>query len=297
MSRRQDEEDEDQEALVPRRPAVLGLKVADAAEEKTVQYVSYAVFGMIALFVLHFVVHVAHSGHVKHALVHLAIAAFLPALGYQAVQYRSTRLVWGFHIATIITAIFHALAFIVVLLVLIDIENSDMDVSCSSHVAPSYECPSSATGTPFGSFSDEGDQWRCSKYDGGCINAHGRCDEEPNCYDHSDEVGCPDPSTPEHIARVSQSPSKKALNREAREFCRVTKTDEKERATRLKHWWIFVSLPTYGLCCFAAYYSLEFYVQLRLSKLGVRVGAGDERGATVFERDDQSAYSRDNEVE
>jgi hypothetical protein len=46
-------------------------------------------------------------------------------------------------------------------------------------------------------------------------------------------------------------------------------------------WWIFASIPIFGLSLFAAFHSLEFYVQLRLRKLTARV---DGSSATVFDR-------------
>lgn len=50
---------------------------------------------------------------------------------------------------------------------------------------------------------------------------------------------------------------------------------------RLIAWWIFASIPMFGLSVFAAFHSLEFYVQLRLRRLTARV---DGSRATVFDR-------------
>ena len=49
---------------------------------------------------------------------------------------------------------------------------------------------------------------------------------------------------------------------------------------RLILWWIFASIPMFGLSVFAAFHSLEFYVQLRLRRLTARV---DGSRATVFD--------------
>jgi len=58
------------------------------------------------------------------------------------------------------------------------------------------------------------------------------------------------------------------------------------KAPRLKTWWILMTFPMWGLCIFAAYHSLEFYVQLRVRRLAARVNRATA-DATVFERTEQ----------
>lgn len=57
--------------------------------------------------------------------------------------------------------------------------------------------------------------------------------------------------------------------------------DAQDNKILLIFWWLVASIPMFGLSVFAAFYSLEFYVQLRLRKLTARV---DGSRATVFDR-------------
>lgn len=275
-----EEIDGQMEALVPRRAAVLGLKVADEAEADTVQRVTKAVLALAALLVVHFFVHLANEGHIKHGLVHLCVSFLLPALGYHAVQKRSSRAVWMFHVGVAFTTLLHGIVLFMVLLHVSGLAHKDPGVECSSLVAPAHKCPPSAEWTERGQPSSDGRFWRCNG--GFCIALAGRCNGEFNCYDHSDELTCPTPA-PQDTPPAAAPGRDREAEEQARLKCVKKMEREKFRGPKLKWWWIIVSMPLWGLSAYAAYHSLEFYVQLRVKKLDVRIGS-QGTAVTVFER-------------
>merc|ERR1719453_483096 len=77
-----------------------------------------------------------------------------------------------------------------------------------------------------------------------------------------------DPSHPNELSEMTKK-------------CIHELTEAQAYKTQLILWWIFASIPMFGLSVFAAFHSLEFYVQLRLRRLTARV---DGSRATVFDR-------------
>lgn len=271
---------EDNEALVPHSHAVLGLKVADAEEAGTVKKVGGVVLGLMVLLGFHFIVHVAHRGHVLHAVMHLLTAAVLPAAGYIAVSQRSTKAAWGFHLMTVISSVVHALLLIVVVLHVMEIQSDEGGSVCARFAKP---CEGIAARTGLMKFSPDRSAWRCQG--GLCIDATRHCDGEPNCFDRSDELGCIDAAA---LSAVHSYPAPTAppLVKSSPDMERCDAFHAAQaRAPRLKWWWFFMSLPMWGLCLFAAYHSLEFYVQLRVRRLSARVDRVTA-DATVFDRAD-----------
>jgi len=269
-------ESDDNEALVPHTHAVLGLKLDDAEEATMVRRVGGAVLGLMALLVLHFLVHMAHHGHVIHALGHLMTAAVLPAVGYVAVSQRSSKAAWAFHMMAVVSSVIHAVVLALVLIHLMQVQVSRTGDECSKYAQPCEGYASDAAPT---SFSSDQRYWRC--FDSAlCIHGSGRCDHEVNCFDGSDEMSC-DPDSGDDGWGVVVEP---AMRQQA-ERCEQLLVAGM-RAPKLKLWWVFMSFPMWGLCIFAAYHSLEFYVQLRVRRLAARVNRASA-DATVFERSDQ----------
>jgi len=118
-------------------------------------------------------------------------------------------------------------------------------------------------------FSADRTVWRCSH--GYCISGESHCDGKFNCFDHSDEALC------------SHSPPIMSTEEEALMQRCMEMDFRHSHAPTLRVWWILVTLPMWALCIFAAYYSLEFYVQLRLRKLSARVDRATAQ-AMIFER-------------
>lgn len=264
----------DDESLVPHTHAVLGLKVADAEEEETVRRLAAAVLGLIVLLLVHFVVHIAQHGHVAHAVGHLLTAAVLPAVGYVAISQRSTKAAWAFHLMTVISSVIHVVMLMVVLLHVVALQ-SEGD-TCSKFAQP---CKEHVLRTPPMAYTPRQDFWRCSG--NWCIEASRHCDGEVNCFDRSDELGCIDASAMSggHGSVPTATP---ALPDKDMERCLLL-VRAQAKAPRLQWWWLLMSLPLWGLCIFAAYYSLEFYVQLRVRRLSARVDRATA-DATVFDR-------------
>jgi len=271
------ESDADNEALVPHTHAVLGLKLDDAEEASMVRRVGSAVLGLMALLVLHFIVHMAHHGHVVHAVGHLLTAAVLPAVGYVAVSQRSSKAAWAFHMMAVISSVIHAVLIVVVMLHVLELEVEGAGTACSEFA---HFCPDSLADTPPMSISEDKTSWRCFP-SGLCIDAPGRCDHQINCFDGSDETGCE--ASHGYKWEVATTPATRAMAERCRDLMVA-----QERAPRLKFWWLLMSLPMWGLCIFAAYYSLEFYVQLRVRRLSARVNRATA-DATVFERADRQS--------
>mmetsp|Transcript_142553 Transcript_142553/g.443328 ORF Transcript_142553/g.443328 Transcript_142553/m.443328 type:complete len:285 (+) Transcript_142553:112-966(+) len=268
-------ESDDNEALVPHTHAVLGLKLDDAEEASMVRRVGGAVLGLMALLVLHFMVHMAHHGHVIHALGHLLTAAVLPAVGYVAVSQRSSKAAWAFHMMAVVSSVVHAVVLVQVLVHLMQLQVSGAGAACAKFARP---CEGDAIGGRPTSFSEDQRYWRC--FDSAlCIHGSGRCDHEVNCFDGSDETGCGADKGDRWKIVVT------AGMRQEAERCEELLLAE-VRAPHLKLWWLVMSLPMWGLCIFAAYHSLEFYVQLRVRRLAARVNRASA-DATVFERSDQ----------
>jgi len=262
------DEEFEAEELVPRNYAVLGLKVADQEEADTVRKVGYAVIALTGFLVLHFLVHVANYGHLVHSFVHLMAGAGFPLVGYFAVSQRSTRATWGFHITAVLSSIAHLIVLIIFFHHLVELMEIANDSECAKFAHP---C---AQSMPTLSFSADRSAWRCGS--GYCIEGSGYCDGLPQCFDGSDEDKCPQPHA--------------MLKRDIMEWDQLRwrcydEQMELQNSRVLRWWWLLISVPMECLCLFAAYYSLEFYVQLRLRKLSARVdGRGD---ATVFDADRQ----------
>lgn len=283
---------DDNEALVPHTHAVLGLKLDDAEEATMVRRVGGCVFGLMALLVLHFLVHMAHHGHVIHAVGHLLTAAVLPAVGYVAVSQRSSKAAWAFHMMAVVSAVIHAIVLVLVLVHVMELQAAGADGACAKFARP---CEGFAASAPPTSFSQDQRYWRC--YNSAlCIHGSGRCDHEVNCFDGSDELGCTseeDPHQPPQQGEQWKIVVTPAMRQEAQR-CEGLMLAE-VRAPKLKTWWLIMSLPMWGLCIFAAYHSLEFYVQLRVRRLAARVNRASA-DATVFERSDEQDMGDGNVV-
>jgi hypothetical protein len=258
---------DDQESLVPHSHTILGLKVADAEEALTVRRVGTAVLGLMVVLVIHFIVHVAHDGNVVHALGHLAFSAALPGVGYVAVSQRSTKATWAFHMVAVLSAVIHGALLIAVLRHFAEAElNLQEGALCAKM---SHPCAEEYQNLELKTFSADRSVWRCAH--GYCIHGENHCDGKFNCFDHSDEALC------------SRLPPEMSLEEQAlMRRCEEMALRHMHSPT-LKVWWIMVTLPMWALCIFAAYYSLEFYVQLRLRKLSARVDRATAQ-ATIFER-------------
>merc|ERR1711920_493931 len=116
--------------------------------------------------------------------------------------------------------------------------------------------------------------WRCAH--GACTDGFKHCDGHFNCFDRSDEWGCK-----QEVPRY----------KEAREAMRCHKITNKLRtAPHLTVWWAFMTGPLIALCLYAAFHSLEFFVQLRLQNLSARVH-GHAGQAVVFDRTDPTAVA------
>lgn len=258
---------DDQESLVPHNHSILGLKVADAEEALTVRRVGTAVLGLMVILVIHFIVHVAHDGNVIHALGHLAFSAALPGVGYVAVSQRSTKATWAFHMVAALSAVIHGALLIAVLRHFaeaeLDFQEGALCAQMSQHCTGEYMDLERKT------FSVDRTVWRCAH--GYCIHGENHCDGKFNCFDHSDEALCDHPPPEMSVEDL-------ALMQRCMEMMH-----RHSNAPTLKAWWIMVTLPMWALCIFAAYYSLEFYVQLRLRKLSARVDRATAQ-ATIFER-------------
>mmetsp|Transcript_74782 Transcript_74782/g.173204 ORF Transcript_74782/g.173204 Transcript_74782/m.173204 type:complete len:277 (+) Transcript_74782:60-890(+) len=257
---------DDGEALMPHSHAVLGLKVADAAEEETVKRVAGAVLGLIVLLVVHFIVHVCHHGHVSQAFLHLLTAAILPAVGYLALALRSTKAAWIFHLMTVISSVIHAVMLVAVLMHLLQLEAAGFSSQCAGFARP---CQKNTTGS-----------WQC--HGGYCIEASRHCDGVVNCFDGSDEVGCIDAAALTHDGLLERPTAPPLKPGKALQECALMHSRWRH-APKLRWWWFLMSLPMWGLCLFAAYHSLEFYVQLRVRRLSARVDRASA-DATVFDR-------------
>lgn len=302
-----DDDEHELEGLVPRNFSVFGLRMADADEAKTVQRVSYATLVLAAIYVMHFIVHVSYYGHPLHALAHLFFGIALPAFGYYAIKRQSTGAVYTFHFMNVVAGFTHFVVLLMVGSALIEIAGQDPGVACSHMVAPAHACPEAyAYSTHRGAFSKDKRVWRCKH--GACISAAGRCDREPNCFDHSDEEACsvspfdspfsftgpaqsvnqsqsnaPSPTGnanedwDRNVAQAEEARAEAA----ARRRCELKVDEMRKKAPRLQAWWFTMALPIWCLNVFAAYHALELYVQLRVRALKARMGSSQE--ATVYE--------------
>jgi len=277
------------EAFALTTHAVLGLKVADADEASTVRRISFAVLGLVIFDVLNFFVHATCQRQWEHAFVHLLFAAIIPCVGYVAVSQRWTKAAWLFHLLAIIWVVVKTLVLFVVLLR--GYEAWSSEVECAKFEQP---CEGPAATTPPMTFSPDGEFWRCRGTL--CIEAIRHCDGEANCFDHSDEVGCLDAATLIHDGQSGAVPTISAPSLPGREMLECQHLLEMEaRARSLQRpcsWWLIMTGPQWLLCLYAAYHSLQFYVQLRVRSLSARVDSqnGD---ATVFDRAEMERQADD----
>lgn len=258
------DEEAEREVFIAHTHAVLGLKVADGEEAVTVRRVGNAVFGLVVLLVLHVLVHLAQGGRALHASVHLVTSAALPLIGYWAVSQRSTRAAWGFHFMSAFSVVLHIAMFVAMVQHSMQLKQESAGASCSQYA---HVCEGEAAEVPAGSFTQDQASWRCLA--GFCIAGGGRCDGVFNCFDRSDESDC-------GFSRMVREPNPDKY------VCQEV-ADALAAAPQLKVWWGMVSLPMWLLSAYAAYHSLEFYVQLRLRGLSARVDRVTAQ-ATVFDQ-------------
>lgn len=284
---------EDSEAFVPTTHAVLGLKVADADEAATVRRVSFAVLGLVIFDVLNFFVHTTCQRPWEHAFVHLLFAAIIPSVGYVAVSQRWTKAAWLFHLLAIIWVVVKALILFVALLHLLWLKENGSEAICAKFAKP---CEGPAASTPPMTFSPGREFWHCRGTL--CIEAARHCDGEANCFDHSDEIGCLDAAALIHDGQPAAVPTVSVPSLPGRDMLECKHLLEMEaRAQGLQRpcsWWLVMTGPQWLLCLYAAYHSLEFYVQLRVRSLSARVN-GQNGDATVFDRAEMERQT-DNEM-
>jgi len=260
----------DNEALVPHSHEVLGLKLSDAEEATTVRRMGRAALGLTVLLVVHFLVNRVVYGHTLHAAGHLLVASMLPAMGYVAVSQRSPKAAWAFTVMATVSVIVHLmhLAFVLDPRLLLGPGGP-----CARFAQP---CTGSPAEAPLpAAYSKDHNVWRCSPSNL-CIHGHNRCDHNVNCFDASDEMGCHPGG--DDMWRVVLSPNAKQIQERCQHLIMAA-----AQSPRLKVWWVMMSPPMCGLCVFAAYYGLEFYVQLRVRRLSARI-VESVADATVFER-------------
>jgi len=100
--------EEEEVGLVRRRgPGLLGLQFKDEADHRQVQRLSLASLGIAVFSFLLFGLHLHHKGSMHHVVGHLAFSLALPAVGFVGVQFGAHRLVWLFHLGTVLFAIAH----------------------------------------------------------------------------------------------------------------------------------------------------------------------------------------------
>lgn len=122
--------EEEEEGLVQRPPALLGLRFRDEEERQLVHRVILASAGLVVLSVILFFVNWHHRGHFMEAFGHLVLALSLPFIGYLGVKRESPRAVWVFHLGNVQFAIFHACVVLIMVSLVVDIESVDNEKIC-----------------------------------------------------------------------------------------------------------------------------------------------------------------------
>lgn len=121
---------DDQEALVPRQRALMGLRFSDEQDHAQVRKVGWACVGLVVLSVFLFIAHVHHKGSGTDAFGHLLIALVLPAIGYLGVYQDSPLAIWGFHIGNIQFAVFHSVTAYMMFMLIRDLEARSPEETC-----------------------------------------------------------------------------------------------------------------------------------------------------------------------
>lgn len=122
--------DEEEQGLVQRPPALLGLKFKDEEDFQLVRRVSMASIGLVVLSVLLFFFNLHHKGHAFEGLGHLVLSMLLPCIGYLAVKEESARLMWLFHLGNVQFAIFHAVVACIMLHLVLELEMTSPQFIC-----------------------------------------------------------------------------------------------------------------------------------------------------------------------
>mmetsp|Transcript_148478 Transcript_148478/g.262139 ORF Transcript_148478/g.262139 Transcript_148478/m.262139 type:complete len:235 (-) Transcript_148478:105-809(-) len=121
----------EEEGLVQRPPALLGLKFRDEEDRELVRRVSLSMLGLVAMSILLFVMNLVHKGHFLEGFGHLILALMLPILGYIGVLRKSPRLVWCFHLGNVQYAIFHFVMGCVMLMFVSRLESFSPEKVCA----------------------------------------------------------------------------------------------------------------------------------------------------------------------
>lgn len=132
--RREAYSDEEEEGLVQRPPALLGLKFKDQEDRELVRRVSFASFGLVVLSVMLFLLNLHHKGHAFEGLGHLFMSLVLPCIGYLAVKHQSSRLTWLFHLGNVQFAIFHAVVACIMLSLVLELETTSPEAICKPYL-------------------------------------------------------------------------------------------------------------------------------------------------------------------
>lgn len=126
-------EEDEEEGLVQRPPALLGLRFRDDEERQLVHRVVLASVGLVVLSVILFFTNWHHKGHFMEALGHLVMSLTLPLVGYLGVKRESPRLVWVFHLGNVQFAIFHACVVLFMVSLVMEIESIDNQQICRAY--------------------------------------------------------------------------------------------------------------------------------------------------------------------
>eukprot|EP00406_Dinophysis_acuminata_P079262 CAMPEP_0179247472 /NCGR_PEP_ID=MMETSP0797-20121207/19628_1 /TAXON_ID=47934 /ORGANISM="Dinophysis acuminata, Strain DAEP01" /LENGTH=233 /DNA_ID=CAMNT_0020955095 /DNA_START=31 /DNA_END=729 /DNA_ORIENTATION=+ len=132
MNREGDDEDEQ---LMPRQRAFMGMKFHDEESRATARKVTYATTFLGALVVGHFVIHWNKRGHVAHTIAHLCLGLILPFIGYLGVVWDDnsnwgSRFLWVFHIGNVVFVLVHAMALVVVCAQVMQLEEASVESMC-----------------------------------------------------------------------------------------------------------------------------------------------------------------------
>lgn len=131
----EDGSDEENEAMMRRTPALLGMKFEDAEDREIVRKVALALGGTVLLSVVWFIAHVAHKGQFIVSFGHLLSSLLLPVIGFYGVKRQSCRLLWLFHLGNVQFAILHAVVGFILLRFTLQLYATDSKAVCSGEEA------------------------------------------------------------------------------------------------------------------------------------------------------------------
>jgi hypothetical protein len=122
--------DEEEQGLVQRTPALLGLRFRDDEDRQLVRKVTIASLGLVILSMILALAHHHHKGSFMHSFTHLVLAMLLPLVGYLGAKNDSPRLIWCFHIGNVQFAVFHFVVALYLFRGALGIETIDPTLAC-----------------------------------------------------------------------------------------------------------------------------------------------------------------------